>query len=78
MPARLTHREIARNLRYCETELAKDGLSDVRRQTLEEKAAFYRSHLEGHCSECGRTLTDPVSVERGTGPECAREAVAAR
>lgn len=78
MSARLTHREMATRLRYCETELAKGGLTDTRRATLEEKAAFYRRHMAGHCSECGRALTDPVSVERGTGPECAREAVAAR
>lgn len=26
---------------------------------------------EGSCCVCGRTLTDPESVERGIGPECA-------
>ena len=26
---------------------------------------------EGRCSACGRVLTDPVSIERGFGPECA-------
>lgn len=25
---------------------------------------------EGKCCRCGRKLTDPVSVERGIGPEC--------
>jgi hypothetical protein len=24
----------------------------------------------GRCKRCGRTLTDPVSVERGIGPDC--------
>jgi hypothetical protein len=24
----------------------------------------------GRCRRCGRLLTDPVSVERGIGPEC--------
>lgn len=26
---------------------------------------------EGRCAACGRVLTDPVSIERGLGPECA-------
>lgn len=26
--------------------------------------------LAAQCSSCGKTLTDPVSVERGIGPEC--------
>lgn len=25
---------------------------------------------EGQCGRCGRALTDPVSIERGIGPEC--------
>jgi hypothetical protein len=25
---------------------------------------------EGHCGRCGRTLTDPESIELGIGPEC--------
>jgi len=25
---------------------------------------------EGRCACCGRPLTDPVSIERGVGPEC--------
>jgi hypothetical protein len=24
----------------------------------------------GHCKHCGRPLSDPVSVERGVGPDC--------
>ena len=29
-------------------------------------------HIEhaGRCGKCGRQLTDPVSIERGIGPEC--------
>lgn len=29
-------------------------------------------HIEhaGHCGKCGRTLTDPESIQRGIGPEC--------
>jgi len=26
---------------------------------------------EGRCGRCARPLTDPVSIERGLGPECA-------
>ena len=26
--------------------------------------------LWGHCCNCGRALTDPISLERGIGPEC--------
>ena len=28
-------------------------------------------HHDGRCARCSRTLTDPVSVERGLGPKCA-------
>jgi len=27
---------------------------------------------EGKCCRCGRLLTDPVSIERGLGPECCK------
>lgn len=27
-----------------------------------------------HCGRCGRTLTDPLSIDRGIGPECAGKA----
>jgi hypothetical protein len=27
----------------------------------------------GRCHRCGRLLTDPVSVERGVGPECVKK-----
>ena len=27
---------------------------------------------EGRCCRCARPLTDPVSIERGIGPECAK------
>jgi hypothetical protein len=26
--------------------------------------------LWGHCCRCGKALTDPVSLERGIGPDC--------
>lgn len=28
--------------------------------------------LRGSCARCGRTLTVPVSIHRGFGPDCAR------
>tara|TARA_R100000951_G_C2635425_1_gene179129 strand:- start:342 stop:770 length:429 start_codon:yes stop_codon:yes gene_type:complete len=28
---------------------------------------------EGRCAKCARVLTDPVSIERGLGPECANK-----
>ena len=27
---------------------------------------------EGQCARCARPLTDPVSIERGFGPECVK------
>jgi len=28
---------------------------------------------EGHCGRCGRSLTDPTSIQTGLGPVCARK-----
>ena len=28
------------------------------------------AHVTGNCAVCGRGLTDPISLERGIGPEC--------
>lgn len=30
-----------------------------------------RLRIQGRCSRCGRTLTDPVSVAEGLGRDCA-------
>jgi hypothetical protein len=30
----------------------------------------------GRCRRCGRLLTDPVSIERGVGPDCTKKATA--
>jgi hypothetical protein len=45
------------------------NLTEGDRITLEKAAEF--GHLHGLCAICGRTLTDPASVERGIGPVCA-------
>jgi hypothetical protein len=34
-------------------------------------------HLIGRCCICGHELTDPISLERGIGPECIRQRIAA-
>lgn len=47
-------------------------LVDLTPLTLEEAAAF--GHLNGYCLACGRNLTDPVSVQNGIGPVCAKKA----
>lgn len=38
-----------------------------------EQAGWKVQH-EGKCGRCGRTLTTPVSLELGIGPECAKMA----
>lgn len=79
MSARITTREMARNLRYCESELAKDGLTDTRRRLLEEKAAIYRRHLANHCRCCGRPIEADESIATGLGSTCrTKQAVTAR
>lgn len=70
MPQRLTRRQAARYLVYCNQQLQSDDLSDERRNTLEEKASVYRRMLVGSCSACGRRLENPESVELGIGPVC--------
>jgi hypothetical protein len=43
-------------------------LNSLEAATLHPKFELYH---EGKCARCGRTLTDPNSIERGLGPECA-------
>lgn len=33
------------------------------------------ARLWGHCCICGKTLTDPLSLERGIGPDCRQELI---
>lgn len=35
--------------------------------SIEEQAEFWH---EGHCCRCGMSLIDPISIQRGIGPEC--------
>jgi hypothetical protein len=44
------------------------NLTDEMSLTVEQAARL--GHLHGVCMICGRTLTDPESVERGIGPVC--------
>lgn len=43
-------------------------LSKVVNGIAPDDAEFWH---EGRCARCARPLTDPVSIERGLGPECA-------
>ena len=40
------------------------------RTTIEERGRLYTLFVEDRCGRCGRELTDPVSIQRGLGPEC--------
>ena len=63
---------LVRQRTYCLGELAKGDLGQARRNVLEQKLAHINRELTGLkvCRHCGRALSDPVSVERGYGPEC--------
>jgi hypothetical protein len=39
----------------------------LRQNHLPPKAEIWH---EGACGRCGRPLTDPISIERGIGPDC--------
>ena len=55
-------------------ELARDRVLDFAgRPGVQMSMA---SRLWGHCFNCGKALTDPVSLERGIGPECLHGKVA--
>jgi hypothetical protein len=55
-------------LRQGAIELAKARVLDFAgAPSLQMQAA---SRLWGHCFNCGKELTDPISLERGIGPDC--------
>lgn len=70
MTRRLTQAQMARFLAYCNRELLRDDLPDERRQVLEGKAEFYRSHLRNTCMRCGRPIEAPESIASGLGSTC--------
>lgn len=39
----------------------------LKRDLMPPKAEIWH---EGACGRCGRPLTDPISIERGIGPDC--------
>jgi hypothetical protein len=52
-------------------DYAKGVVSQLRAQeriTINQAKEF--GHLHGFCMVCGKTLTDPKSVEQGIGPVC--------
>lgn len=44
-------------------------MNHIRDNDIEAKIVLQHN---GKCCKCGRTLTDPISIERGCGPECAK------
>jgi hypothetical protein len=57
-----------RAARYAAT-LCVIGLNDGE-STFEERGETYSMLAADTCGRCNRELTDPVSIERGIGPEC--------
>lgn len=47
-------------------------------ETVTASGRTYSVHVEERCSCCARELTDPVSIERGIGPECYRKATGSK
>jgi hypothetical protein len=46
------------------------ALANIDAGKMPEQLEFWH---EGRCSRCARVLTDPASIERGVGPECAKK-----
>jgi hypothetical protein len=49
------------------------GQANVRANKGEAMPENVEVWHEGCCGRCGRSLTDPVSIARGIGPECANK-----
>jgi hypothetical protein len=50
--------------------LVQANLLEGTGKDMPEQLEFWH---EGACGRCGRTLTDPTSIARGIGPECANK-----
>lgn len=46
------------------------ALRHLAQDDMPEQLEFWH---EGRCACCAKVLTDPVSIERGIGPECAKK-----
>lgn len=46
-------------------------IENLRNEVVSPKVEFWH---EGRCAKCARPLTDPISISRGFGPECYKEA----
>jgi hypothetical protein len=53
------------------TEDVKNLLLDANENLL--KLAQLYGHETGNCAVCGRTLSDPISIQTGIGPICAKK-----
>lgn len=69
----------ARRYRLSIQDSLEGTVGDLERARLEEALAGIAAGFAKHpvCDRCGRHLTDPESIARGIGPECARVAVSA-
>jgi hypothetical protein len=58
--------------RWQPTKLAQQA-AHYRQLGLDDIADRFQEQLRttGRCKRCGRPLTDPASIERGVGPDCA-------
>lgn len=62
----------ARGWHTSQAERFRQRGEDSRADEQARYAAKYSDTLRscGRCQMCGKTLSDPVSVERGIGPDC--------
>lgn len=63
----------AERLAYCEAHMDDPNVPEHLRDRYRTMAAFLRHAFANaqRCYRCGRQLSDPTSIERGYGPECA-------